>query len=371
MSNSVSHPAKPGAYLIKLKAEAAFYGAVAGCILGKPLEIQPTLSEIRKAAEAVGDWPIRDYISPGMLAELGREHESSPTTTRGNIRYVTPDDDLNYSTLGMLVLERCGIGFTKEDLDYLWFHLLPPGMAFGPERKHMIKLSLNSIHQVEEDKSEIWPTIWNAKDEFCGAQIRADAYGYACPGRPALAAEMAWRDASRTHRRTGIYSTMFTAAAIAVAFTAGNRLVPFEIALRFVPKKSRFYERTAACLEMVRGSSDWVEAYGKLNSEYGEYGHCRIYQETGMMINSMKFAENTGDGICKQVSQEADTDCYGEIIGSLLGAYLGPDRLEDRWISVFNDEFRIGLAWFSEHSLKSVGKRMGALPALTERELSE
>ena len=37
--------------------------------------------------------------------------------------------------------------------------------------------------------------------------IRADAYGYACPGRPELAAELAWRDAGLTHRRTGIYGT--------------------------------------------------------------------------------------------------------------------------------------------------------------------
>jgi hypothetical protein len=46
--------------------------------------------------------------------------------------------------------------------------------------------------------------VLNPKDEYCGALIRADAYGYACPGRPALAAELAWRDASLTHRRTGI-----------------------------------------------------------------------------------------------------------------------------------------------------------------------
>ena len=31
----------------------------------------------------------------------------------------------------------------------------------------------------------------NPSDEQCGAMIRADAYGYACPGRPALAAELA------------------------------------------------------------------------------------------------------------------------------------------------------------------------------------
>jgi hypothetical protein len=55
---------------------------------------------------------------------------------------------------------------------------------------------------------EVNPTLaasWNPWDEACGAAIRVDAYGYACPGMPALAAELAWRDSSFTHRRTGIY----------------------------------------------------------------------------------------------------------------------------------------------------------------------
>src|SRR5687768_9721344 len=45
------------------RIEAAFLSAVCGCILGKPLEVRPTLAQIRAAAEAVGEWPLRDYIS--------------------------------------------------------------------------------------------------------------------------------------------------------------------------------------------------------------------------------------------------------------------------------------------------------------------
>lgn len=355
----------------KEKAEAAFHGAVAGCILGKPLEGNFTLAQIRDAAKEYGEWPISDYISREMHNKIRSSDGSGHQVTKGNISYATIDDDLNYTTLGMMVLENHGINWTKSQLDQLWINNLPVRLTFGPERKHMIKISLDSLHPEEEDLSDIWPEIWNGKAEFCGAQIRVDAYGYACPGRPALAAEMAWRDASRTHRRTGIYAAMFTAAAIACAFAAEDRLEPFELALKFVPKKSRFYEITADCLEMVRESSDWLEAYKKINDKYGIYGHCKIYQETGFLINAMKFAENTGDGFCKAVSQGADTDCYGEIAGSLLGAYFGHDGLEERWISVFNDDFRVGLVWFFERSLGKVAERMGRLPALTESRLDQ
>src|SRR5688572_2164810 len=40
------------------RVEAAFLSAVCGCILGKPLEVRPTLEQIRAAAMAVGEWPL-------------------------------------------------------------------------------------------------------------------------------------------------------------------------------------------------------------------------------------------------------------------------------------------------------------------------
>jgi hypothetical protein len=36
------------------------------------------------------------------------------------------------------------------------------------------------------------------------------------------------------------------------------------------------------------------------------------------------------------VAQGQDTDCYGELIGSILGAYFGPGYLEERWLAPFN-----------------------------------
>jgi hypothetical protein len=37
------------------RVEAAFLGSVCGCILGKPLEIRPTLAQIRTALEGIGE----------------------------------------------------------------------------------------------------------------------------------------------------------------------------------------------------------------------------------------------------------------------------------------------------------------------------
>jgi hypothetical protein len=356
------------------RVEAGFLASAAGCILGKPLEFNPTLAEIRTALEALGEWPMNDYVSQAALEKLGRRHGSADACCRGNIRFVAPDDDLNYSILGMLVLEAHGVGFTRDQLRALWLRHLPIGTTFGPERRLLLKAGIHSLFRPKgaQPPADLhgWVTRLNAMDEWCGALIRADAYGFACPGRPALAAELAWRDAGWTHRRTGVYGAMLVAAAIACAAVMDDRLAVFETALRYVPQRSRFRERTARHLEQVRGAGDWLEAYEAIHADYGEATHCRIYQEVGTLMNTLRFAADVGDGICKQVSQGNDTDSFGCTSGSLLGAFFGPGHLEPRWLAPFHDEIRTAMAWFYERSLSTLAKRMSKLPALVTGQLA-
>lgn len=349
------------------RVEAAFLGSVCGCILGKPVEINPTLERMRHALTAIGAWPLDDYIPERLLAALGKFHPSWRETVRERIAYVAPDDDLNYTILGMLILEEYGCHFTKQNVRDSWLKHLPIGITFGPERRMLLKAGINSLKGGDYDNLEEWVRILNPREEWCGALIRADAYGYACPGRPALAAEMAWRDASWSHRRTGIYSTMFVAAAIANAFVMRDPLEIFETALQFVPRRSRFYKIAADSLQEVAAAGDWLDGYGRIHRKYEEYSHCRVFQEVGTLMNTLKFAPNVGGGICMQVSQGNDTDSFGATAGSLLGAYFGPGALEQRWLEPFHDEIRTALAYFWENSLTKLAARMGRLPALVAR----
>jgi ADP-ribosylglycohydrolase len=192
--------------------------------------------------------------------------------------------------------------------------------------------------------------------------IRADAWGYACPGRPALAADLAYWDASWTHRRTGIYATMFTAAAIAMAQVATEPLEIFDTAIRFVPRRSRFYRIVADSLQLVSEATDWQDGYARIHGKYAQFSHCQVYQEVGTLINTVRFAESVGDGICKQVMQGNDTDSFGATAGSILGCFFGPGHLEDHWLTPFNDEIHTAIATQPEWRLSKLAARMGQLP---------
>jgi ADP-ribosylglycohydrolase len=347
------------------RVEAAFLGRVAGCILGKPLEMGPSLDDIQAALEGIGDWPLNDYVSERVGPALPRPLNPSWTeTVRERIRYVAADDDLNYTVLGMLLLEQHGLDFTRQQIRDLWLHHLPVWMTFGPERTMLLRAGINTQPGGDLDALDEWVTVLNHGDEQCGALIRADAFGYACPGNPALASELAWRDASWTHRRTGIYGEMFVSAAIAAALVMDDRLGIFELALKFVPQRSRFYEVVSDSLAEVGQATDWLDGYRRIHAKYRVYDHCLIYQETGTLINTLRFAKDVGHGICLQVSQGNDTDSFGATAGSLLGALMGAGHLEDRWLEPFKDVIHLGLARFHEQSLSRLAQRMAELPRL-------
>jgi ADP-ribosylglycohydrolase len=350
-------------------------------VLGKPVEVRTTMAALQRAAEAAGEWPIRDYLSEALLNALGDRHRSWQEAVRGRIRFVARDDDINYTVLGMLILEQHGIGFSRADVMQMWLANLPLAYTFGPERMLLTRASAVGIAArlhagrglagIGDDPEPVLAELvasWNPGDELCGAQIRADAYGYACAGRPRLAAALAWRDAGWTHRATGVYATMFTAAAIAGAFVIDDPLELCRMALRCVPRHSRFRERIGDCLEQVAAASDWQDGYRRIHDRYGCYGHCQIYQETGTLINTLRFASSVEEGICMQVSQGNDTDSYGATAGSLLGVLHGRPP-EGRWLAPFNDEIRTTVAGLYESSLTTVAERMGRLPGLVADQL--
>jgi len=353
------------------RVETAFLSSICGCMLGKPIEEAPYpgLDDIKHSLEQVGDWPLNDYITEKMLDVHGRRNISWTDTIRERIRFAAPDDDITYTLMGMMLIERNGLHFTKNDIRKLWLDHLPIHQTWGPERNMLLKAGLESFDPEGHLALEAWSDVLNPGEEFCGALIRADAYGYACAGNPALAAELAWRDASWTHRRTGIYGAMFAAAAIAAAPVAKGPLDIFETALKFVPRRSRFYTIAADSLEEISRAGDWIDGYYRIHHKYKEYTACCVYQEVGTLINTLRFADNIGDGICKQVSQGNDTDSFGATVGSILGAYFGPGHLEHRWLEPLRDKIITTMGGFQEDSISKLAARMAALPARVRAEL--
>lgn len=346
---------------------ASFVASVCGCLLGKPVEVQPSAAELRAAAVAAGEeWPPTDYISDEFLHALGRRHPDWASCVRGTIGFAPADDDINFRILAMLLLERFGEDFTKTDLLDLWTHSLPIDWVWASNRTLLLKAALHWWRPGDEPLPpapiDVWVGVLNPYDEDCGAVIRVDPYGYAHAGRPEAAVALAWRDASATHTRTGVYAAMFQAAAVAAATVLRDPVEIVEVGLAFVPRRSRLYESLSGALAIVHDARDWEDAYLGLEKELGRFGHCQIHFELATVINTLSFAQDVGHGIGIQVAQGLDTDSFGASAGSLLGARFGPGHLADLWTAPLHDWLRTTVATFHEPSLSAVAQRMAALP---------
>ena len=126
-----------------------------------------------------------------------------------------PDDDINYTVIALLLLEDKGVDFDTSDVARAWLRLLPAGATWTAERAAYQTLLTNMADEFvngAEAGFDLAACSDNAYNDWIGAQIRADLYGWVCPGRPALAAKLARADAALSHRGEGVHGAMFIAA---------------------------------------------------------------------------------------------------------------------------------------------------------------
>lgn len=350
------------------RAAEGFLASVCGCILGKPLEVDPTCTELAAAAAATGTaFPFTGYIEERFLAALGRRHGSWEETVRGRIAWAAQDDDINYSLMGLLALERHGADFTRHQLLDLWHRNLPAGHTFGSERLVYARALLDSFRPWSKGVAPHTPDLdtfaetFNPREEGCGAAIRADAYGFACPGDPGRAAGLAWRDASLTHRRTGVYATMCIAAWIAAAAVERDWRRIAEAGLAVIPAGSRLHEHLSWAAGAVATAADWRQANAAVNARLGQWRHCQVHQEMACMLVTLRFAGSPHEAFAIQVAQGMDTDSFGCSAGSLAGVRFGPGSLDRAWLEPFGDRVRHGLSDLGEDRLSALAARFGRL----------
>ena len=109
--------------------------------------------------------------------------------------------------------------------------------------------------------------------EWIGAQIRVDFYGYIAAGNPALAADMACRDAVVAQSKTA-----FTPPCIRPHSSPPPRVLPspvewVEEAMKQIPLKSSFTMRLSLLLSQWRDGASWEALEEAIHGKYKEEDH--------------------------------------------------------------------------------------------------
>jgi ADP-ribosylglycohydrolase len=339
----------------------AWLGRAAGCVLGKPVENLPR-EGVRAIAQATGNWPVSSWFTAVGLPEDVSERwpwnrASRPTSLAENIDGIPEDDDLNFTILGLIVLERHGTGFTTADVAKAWMDYLPAGRIFTAERVALRNLLEGALPPETATRR-------NPFREWIGARLRVDAYGWAAPGDPIAAARMAWEDARLSHTANGVYAAMFMAAVHAASLAVESSAACAETGLSVVPSRSRLAEALRAARELARSEQDWEDVVDELEASYGHYHWVHAINNTALVAAALhRFDGDFSGAICAAVQGGLDTDTNGAAVGSVLGAIAGRAGIAARWVEPLRGRFSTSLPGYDGATVDELARRTLALVA--------
>lgn len=322
--------------VLKDKIAGAWYGRICGCLLGKSVEGVKT-TELVPFLKMTGNYPLSRYIRRADFKDedVKQFRFDFPHRAFADTCEKMPwDDDTNYTVLYQELIERYGADFTAEDVLPFWIGMQAKYSYCTAERVAFC----NAIRGYAAPDTAIYE---NPFREWIGAQIRADYFGYINPGDPERAAEMAFRDASVSHTKNGIYGEMFVAAMIAAAACLDDVSEVIRAGLAQIPASSRLYEGVTEVMRGFEAGVSVKDCFRKIHENYDEmiaHHWCHTVSNALIVTAALLYGGNDyGRSVCLAVETGFDTDCNGATVGSILGMKNGRRSIGDEWTSPLHD----------------------------------
>ena len=162
--------------------------------------------------------------------------------------------------------------------------MLPVGATFTAERDSYMKLieKSNMAYQFGGPRSFDLDEINDGEyNDWIGAQIRIDMYGWLLPGKPKLAADLARRDAMLSHRADAVEASAYIAALCALIPVSSSREEAVDAALDLIDKNSLAYEAVEVAKKFVNQSAS------NLHDHYGDMSPVHSLNNLAVVILSL------------------------------------------------------------------------------------
>ena len=177
--------------------------------------------------------------------------------------------------------------------------------------------------------------------EQIGGQIFSDCWGYVSCGNPEVAKKLAQKMSSITHDQNGIYGGVFIAVCIALAYEMSDCKEVVKQALKYIPENSDYAHVVKDILDQYEKGLEQSACLTFIQNEYGydKYpGVCHIIPNTAIMIMAMVYGENDFSKTLIMLCEAGwDTDCTCGNVGSIMGALVGLEGIDTKWIYPIND----------------------------------
>ena len=341
------------------RIRGAWQGRISGCLLGKPVEVlsfREGLTGLRLYLQRAGAYPLREYVP--FVDNSGVERSDQPSCRDQMVR-AEPDDDINYTVLALLLLEEHGRDLNTCNVARAWLRLLPAGSTWTAERAAYKTLLSNMDDEFVNGADagfDLSACSDNEYNQWIGAQIRADLYGWICPGHPAMAADLARRDAALSHRGDGLHAAAFVAALGAAIPVSDDLYDAIVLALDQVPPESG----VTAAVQFGRSLAGTSNAVAELHQKYADMSPVHTLNNLALVVWGLCSAQDDfGVAIGETVAAGWDTDCNGATVGGLIGLTGTP--IPEAWTAPWAGRVGVSLAGHSELQLDELVARTVAV----------
>ncbi|MBA2444976.1 MAG: ADP-ribosylglycohydrolase family protein [Nocardioidaceae bacterium] len=333
------------------RIQGAWLGRAVGNTLGKPVE-GLTRAELEIYLRAAGQWPLAGYLPlldplPDGVPQL---HSSAPLATAGRFVDVPRDDDIDWTILGLHLLERYGCQVTTEHVAAEWLDRVPFTQTYTAERAAY----RNLVHGVRPPETA---TYRNPYREWIGALIRGDAFGYAHPGNPGQAARLALVDARLSHTANGIYGEMWAAGLVSAALASSSADAALRLALGVVPERSRLAGTLRAVLELFDRAATHEDALDWVDSTLGHYPWVHTINNAALISIGLLWGESFIDAVGISMAGGRDTDSNAATVGSVYGSLHGASAIPAELVGTTHVHVRSAVRDFDRITIDELTER--------------
>lgn len=329
----------------------AWLGRCVGNTMGKPIE-GLTRAEVEIYLRAVKQWPQTGYVPllDALPAGVSHLHESAPFASAGLFADVPRDDDIDWTILGLWMLEQHGDALSLIDIGAAWLDRLPFTQTFTAERAAYRNL-------VRGIPAEHAATIGNPYREWIGALIRADVFGYVFPGRPGRAVRLALTDARLSHVKNGIYGEMWAAALVSTALATDNARHALEVALAIVPDRSRLSHALQSILDLHTAGRSSADALAWVDDELGHYNWVHTINNAALISIGLLWGTDFTTSVALTISGGRDTDSSAATVGSVYGALHGSASVPEELVGTTHIFVRSAVRDFDRIEIAELARR--------------
>ncbi|TDD17994.1 ADP-ribosylglycohydrolase family protein [Kribbella turkmenica] len=351
------------------RIRGCWLGRTVGNTLGKPVE-GLSRAEIDSYLRAAGQWPQRGYLPllDPLPAGVPALHPSARTATAGRFADVPRDDDIDWTIMGLHLLETYGRELTTEQIAGEWLDRMPFTQTYTAERAAY----RNLVHGLRPPSTAVHR---NPYREWIGALIRGDAFGLVSPGRPGEAARLALVDARLTHVANGVYGELWAAGLVSAALATGSVHEAMRAAKSLIPARSRLVAALDAVERLHRAGADHTAALDWVDTELGHLSWVHTVNNAALIAAGLWWGDGFMDAVGITISGGRDTDSNAATVGSVYGAANGAAGVPGELVgtthvrvrSAVRDFDRITVDELVERTLRLAGDEVRSTPPADRR----